>query len=90
MAHLQLGNSPKNASHLDPSKFLLSLWMLFFCCSASALHSSEVYEPGQKVEKDFEGFTVGKKEDKLGIRASSTCELMFENCIDIQRWVCDG
>ncbi len=32
------------------------------------------------VEKGFEGFTVGKKEDKLGIRASSTCELLFENC----------
>ncbi|MCB0350813.1 MAG: acyl-CoA dehydrogenase [Bdellovibrionales bacterium] len=32
------------------------------------------------VEKDFAGFTVGKKEDKLGIRASSTCELIFENC----------
>ncbi len=32
------------------------------------------------VEKDFEGFSVGKKEDKLGIRASSTCELILENC----------
>src|SRR6266851_10381406 len=32
------------------------------------------------VEKDFPGFTVGKKEDKLGIRASSTCELMLEDC----------
>ncbi len=32
------------------------------------------------VEKGFEGFTVGKKEEKLGIRASSTCELIFENC----------
>lgn len=32
------------------------------------------------VEKDFPGFKVGKKEDKLGIRASSTCELLFENC----------
>lgn len=32
------------------------------------------------VEKSFPGFTVGKKEDKLGIRASSTCELIFENC----------
>jgi alkylation response protein AidB-like acyl-CoA dehydrogenase len=31
------------------------------------------------VEKDFEGFAVGKKEDKLGIRASSTTELVFEN-----------
>src|SRR5712671_2147901 len=32
------------------------------------------------VEKDFPGFTVGKKEDKLGIRASSTCELVLEDC----------
>src|SRR5271157_4820442 len=32
------------------------------------------------VEKDSPGFTVGKKEDKLGIRASSTCELMLEDC----------
>jgi butyryl-CoA dehydrogenase len=31
------------------------------------------------VEKDFDGFSVGKKEDKLGIRASSTTELLFEN-----------
>ena len=32
------------------------------------------------VEKDFEGFSIGKHEDKMGIRASSTCELVFENC----------
>jgi alkylation response protein AidB-like acyl-CoA dehydrogenase len=32
------------------------------------------------VESDFPGFTVGKKEDKLGIRASSTCELILEDC----------
>jgi alkylation response protein AidB-like acyl-CoA dehydrogenase len=32
------------------------------------------------VEKGFEGFTVGKKEDKLGIRASSTCELILDGC----------
>ena len=32
------------------------------------------------VEKEFPGFTVGKKEDKLGIRASSTCELILEDC----------
>ena len=31
------------------------------------------------VERDFEGFSVGKKEDKLGIRASSTTELLFDN-----------
>jgi len=32
------------------------------------------------VEKGTPGFTIGKKEDKLGIRASSTCELLFQNC----------
>ncbi len=32
------------------------------------------------IDKDFPGFTVGKKEDKLGIRASSTCELILEDC----------
>jgi alkylation response protein AidB-like acyl-CoA dehydrogenase len=33
------------------------------------------------VERGTPGFTVGKKEDKLGIRASSTCELLFEDCV---------
>jgi alkylation response protein AidB-like acyl-CoA dehydrogenase len=32
------------------------------------------------VERGLPGFTVGKKEDKLGIRASSTCELLLEDC----------
>ncbi len=32
------------------------------------------------VEKGMEGFSVGRKEDKLGIRASSTCELIFHDC----------
>jgi butyryl-CoA dehydrogenase/short/branched chain acyl-CoA dehydrogenase len=32
------------------------------------------------IERDTPGFTVGKKEDKLGIRASSTCELILEDC----------
>src|SRR3954470_1595572 len=32
------------------------------------------------VDRGVAGFTVGKKEDKLGIRASSTCELLFEEC----------
>ena len=32
------------------------------------------------VERSFPGFSVGKKEDKLGIRASSTCELILEGC----------
>jgi short-chain 2-methylacyl-CoA dehydrogenase len=32
------------------------------------------------IERDFPGFSVGKKEDKTGIRASSTCELMLDDC----------
>ncbi len=32
------------------------------------------------IERDFPGFRVGKKEDKLGLRASSTCELILDNC----------
>ena len=32
------------------------------------------------VDRGTDGFSVGKKEDKLGIRASSTCELVFEDC----------
>lgn len=32
------------------------------------------------VESDFEGFSVGKKEDKMGIRSSPTTEIIFENC----------
>jgi alkylation response protein AidB-like acyl-CoA dehydrogenase len=32
------------------------------------------------IERDFPGFSVGKREDKLGIRASSTTELILDNC----------
>jgi len=42
------------------------------------------------VEKDFEGFGQGKKEDKLGIRSSDTCSLTFENCkIPVENLVWD-
>src|ERR1035438_187788 len=33
------------------------------------------------VEKGTSGFSVGRKEDKMGIRASSTCELLLDNCV---------
>ena len=33
------------------------------------------------VEKDFPGFSTGKHEKKMGIRGSSTCDLIFEDCI---------
>jgi butyryl-CoA dehydrogenase/short/branched chain acyl-CoA dehydrogenase len=39
------------------------------------------------VERDTPGFTVGKKENKLGIRASSTCELILEDCVVSRRSV---
>jgi len=39
------------------------------------------------IEKGAPGFTVGRKEDKLGIRASSTCELILENCTVAQAQV---
>ena len=32
------------------------------------------------IEREFAGFQVGKKEDKIGLRASSTCELILDNC----------
>jgi alkylation response protein AidB-like acyl-CoA dehydrogenase len=32
------------------------------------------------IERDFPGFQVGKKEDKIGLRASTTCELILDNC----------
>ena len=39
------------------------------------------------VEKGTPGFTVGRKEDKLGIRASSTCELILDDC-EVPRRTC--
>jgi len=33
------------------------------------------------VKKPTEGLSLGKKEDKLGIKASSTCNLIFDDCI---------
>jgi len=32
------------------------------------------------IEKTFEGFTTGQKLDKLGMRGSNTCELIFQDC----------
>ena len=43
------------------------------------LHAGYHGITGFLVERDMPGFSVGKKEDKLGIRASSTCELILEN-----------
>jgi alkylation response protein AidB-like acyl-CoA dehydrogenase len=43
-------------------------------------HSGVQGHHGVHRREEFPGFTVGKKEDKLGIRASSTCELILEDC----------
>ena len=53
------------------------VFILFATVDASAGYKGIT---GFIVEKDCPGFTVGKKEDKLGIRASSTCELILEDC----------
>ncbi len=50
-------------------------------CSRRLIRPPDTRElPRSSSKKDFPGFTVGKKEDKLGIRASSTCELILEDC----------
>ena len=54
-----------------------SLFVLFATIDPAAGYRGVT---GFLVEKNFPGFTVGKKEDKLGIRASSTCELILEDC----------
>lgn len=53
------------------------LFIVFATVDQSAGHRGIT---GFLVERSFEGFTVGHKEDKLGIRASSTCELVFDDC----------
>ncbi len=53
------------------------LFIVFATIDASAGYKGVT---GFLVEKNFPGFSVGKKEDKLGIRASSTCELILEDC----------
>ncbi|MGH9394914.1 MAG: acyl-CoA dehydrogenase family protein, partial [Terriglobales bacterium] len=55
-----------------------SLYVLFATVDAAAGYRGIT---GFLVERAFAGFSVGKKEDKLGIRASSTCELILENCL---------
>ena len=40
------------------------------------------------VEKGMPGFSIGKKELKMGIRGSATCELIFENC-EVDRFAFD-
>jgi short-chain 2-methylacyl-CoA dehydrogenase len=54
-----------------------SLFLLFANANPEAGHKGIT---AFLVEREFPGFKVGKKEDKLGIRASSTCELILDEC----------
>ncbi|MBW2617828.1 MAG: acyl-CoA dehydrogenase family protein, partial [Deltaproteobacteria bacterium] len=54
-----------------------------YCCVACVTDPEAPPQKGQAiivVEQGTPGFSVGKKENKLGIRASTTCELIFEDC----------
>ncbi len=74
----------------DGGRFLLTGRKLWITNAAEAglylLFANANPEAGYRgitaflIERDFPGFQVGKKEDKLGLRASSTCELILDNC----------
>jgi len=52
--------------------------IILFCLTEKGISSKGI--SAFIIDKKLEGITTGKKEDKLGIRASDTCELYFENC----------
>src|SRR6059058_6108204 len=74
----------------DGGRFLLTGRKLWITNAAEAglflLFANANPEAGYRgitaflIEREFPGFQVGKKEDKLGLRASSTCELILDNC----------
>src|SRR5947209_6007370 len=74
----------------DGDRFLLTGRKLWITSAAEAglfllfanAHPSAGYRgiTAFLIERDFPGFQVGKKEDKLGLRASSTCELILDGC----------
>ena len=53
-------------------------FVILFCKTSKKSGSKEI--SAFIIDKKFEGITTGKKEEKLGLRASDTCELYFENC----------
>jgi alkylation response protein AidB-like acyl-CoA dehydrogenase len=76
-------------ARLDGDSFVLNGRKMWITNGAEAglylLFANADHSKGYKgitgfvVERDFPGFNVGKKEDKLGIRASSTCELILDD-----------
>lgn len=54
---------------------------IFVVFAKTDMEKSENNLSGFIIEKGAKGFTIGEPEDKMGVRGSSTCELIFENCI---------
>tara|TARA_B110000438_G_scaffold45270_1_gene45332 strand:+ start:348 stop:1490 length:1143 start_codon:yes stop_codon:yes gene_type:complete len=54
-------------------------YLIMFCLTEKGVGAKGI--SAFFIEKETPGLSTGKKEDKLGIRASDTCELYFENCI---------
>ena len=52
--------------------------IIIFCVTGRKENKNEI--SAFIIEKGIKGFTVGKKEDKLGLRASDTCQIFFDNC----------
>lgn len=78
-------------AHYDNGHFILNGTKMWITNGPDA-HTLVVYAKTDKsagskgitafiIEKDFEGFRTAQKLDKLGMRGSNTCELVFENCI---------
>jgi alkylation response protein AidB-like acyl-CoA dehydrogenase len=54
-------------------------YIIMFCVTEKKENKNEI--SAFIIDKDMEGLTIGKKEDKLGLRASDTCQIFFDNCI---------
>lgn len=54
---------------------------IFVVFAKTDMEKTENNLSGFIIEKGAKGFTIGEPEDKMGVRGSSTCELIFENCI---------
>ena len=54
-------------------------FIILFCVTGNNVNGREI--SAFIVDKKLDGIKTGKKEDKLGLRASDTCEIYFENCI---------
>ena len=72
--HWELNGSKKFNTNAGPAN-------VYFVIAVTGRNPKGVECAAFIVEKGFPGFSVGKKELKMGIRGSSTCERIFENCI---------